>query len=138
MTTFGIGRHDPKRVFGIEEGGHGGGERGRHMVRCFCFLFFVSLPPSSHGGSASRTDIDDNAAGGAGGSGNWKDDDDDDNNAKEWDYIRLEGLGFVPGLCCPHHDRVQSNGILRATDFDVMMLQHPTEVGVFSLFFREL
>jgi hypothetical protein len=54
---------------------------------------------------------------------------DDDDDAKEWDYIRVNGLGFVPGLCCPHHDRVQSNGVLRATDFDDMMLRHPTEVG---------
>jgi hypothetical protein len=36
-------------------------------------------------------------------------------------------------LCCPHHDRVQSNGILRATDFDDMMLRHPTEVGDFGV-----
>jgi dipeptidase E len=50
--------------------------------------------------------------------------------AHEWDYIRVNGLGFVPGLCCPHHDRVQSNGILRATDFDTMMHRHPTEVGI--------
>lgn len=56
---------------------------------------------------------------------------DDDDDAKEWDYIRVNGLGFVPGLCCPHHDRVQSNGVLRATDFDDMMLRHPTEVTFF-------
>ena len=36
----------------------------------------------------------------------------------------------MPGLCCPHHDRVQSNGILRATDFDAMLHRHPTEVGI--------
>ena len=50
--------------------------------------------------------------------------------AHEWDYIRVNGLGFVPGLCCPHHDRVQSNGILRASDFDAMLHRHPTEVGI--------
>jgi len=42
----------------------------------------------------------------------------------------VNGLGFVPGLCCPHHDHVQSNGILRANDFDTMMLRHPTKVGI--------
>eukprot|EP00804_Cyclotella_cryptica_P004500 CCRYP_017637-RA/>CCRYP_017637-RA protein AED:0.09 eAED:0.09 QI:248/1/1/1/0.75/0.6/5/471/377 len=55
---------------------------------------------------------------------------DEDDVPKEWDYIRVDGLGFIPGLCCPHHDRIQSNGILRATDFDAMLLRHPTEVGI--------
>ena len=32
-----------------------------------------------------------------------------------------QGLGFLPGLCCPHHDSTQSNGILRSTDFNAMM-----------------
>jgi len=53
-----------------------------------------------------------------------------DEAEEEWDYIRVDGLGFIPGLCCPHHDRVQSNGILRATDFNHMLLRHPTEVGI--------
>ena len=35
-----------------------------------------------------------------------------------WEYIRCPCLGLLPGLICPHHDRVQSNGVLRATDFD--------------------
>eukprot|EP01052_Picozoa_sp_SAG31_P018987 SAG31_NODE_1367_length_8615_cov_12.875763_4_plen_73_part_00 len=34
-----------------------------------------------------------------------------------WEYIRIPCLGLLPGLCCPHHDRVQSNGVLRADDF---------------------
>jgi hypothetical protein len=25
--------------------------------------------------------------------------------AKKWSYIRVPGLGFLPGLVCPHHDR---------------------------------
>ena len=25
--------------------------------------------------------------------------------AKKWRYIRVPGLGFLPGLVCPHHDR---------------------------------
>jgi len=51
-------------------------------------------------------------------------------DAKAWEYIRIQGLGFIPGLVCPHHDKVQSNGALRATDFDRMMLRHPTELGI--------
>jgi len=51
-------------------------------------------------------------------------------DVKNWDYIRVDGLGFLPGLVCPHHDKVQSNGVLRATDFDGMLLRHPEEVGI--------
>lgn len=45
-------------------------------------------------------------------------------NKKEWQYLRCPGLGFVPGpvVCCPHHDKIQSNGVLRAHDFDRMLL----------------
>jgi len=50
--------------------------------------------------------------------------------AKPWEYIRVGCLGFLPGLVCPHHDRTQSNGILRATDFDAMLLRHPGERGI--------
>lgn len=49
---------------------------------------------------------------------------------KDWRYIRVDGLGFLPGLICPHHDRVQSNGVLRAHDFDAMLLRHSGEVGI--------
>jgi dipeptidase E len=49
---------------------------------------------------------------------------------KEWTYIRVHGLGFLPGLVCPHHDRVQSNGVLRAHDFDQMLLRHSGEIGI--------
>ena len=38
----------------------------------------------------------------------------DNEDAKpSWEYIRCGGLGVLPGLCCPHHDRTQSNGVLR-------------------------
>ncbi len=47
-----------------------------------------------------------------------------------WDYIRVPGLGLLPGLCCPHHDRTQNNGILRASDFDDMLLRHAGETGI--------
>ena len=48
----------------------------------------------------------------------------DQADKKEWKYLRCPGLGFVPGplVCCPHHDKIQSNGVLRAHDFDGMLL----------------
>jgi dipeptidase E len=49
---------------------------------------------------------------------------------KEWEYIRVDALGFLPGLVCPHHDRIQSNGVLRANDFDRLLLQSPRELGI--------
>ena len=58
------------------------------------------------------------------------DEDDEDEEDADWDYMRVDGLGFIPGLCCPHHDRIQSNGVLRAYDMDEMILRHPTEVGI--------
>jgi hypothetical protein len=57
-------------------------------------------------------------------------DDEDDEEDADWGYMRVNGLGFIPGLCCPHHDRIQSNGVLRAYDMDEMILRHPTEVGI--------
>lgn len=51
-------------------------------------------------------------------------------DTKPWEYIRVEGLGFFPGLICPHHDKTQSNGVLRAADFDSMLLRHPAERGI--------
>ena len=50
--------------------------------------------------------------------------------AKPWKYIRVPCLGFLPGLVCPHHDKVQSNGILRAVDFDEMLKRHSAEQGI--------
>lgn len=49
---------------------------------------------------------------------------------KHWNYIRVPALGFLPGLICPHHDKVQSNGVLRAIDFDRILLQSPEEIGI--------
>lgn len=53
-----------------------------------------------------------------------------DAEKKSWKYIRVPGLGFLPGLCCPHYDMTQSNGVCRATDFDEMLLQHTGEHGL--------
>jgi len=50
--------------------------------------------------------------------------------AKPWEYIRVSCLGFLPGLVCPHADKVQSNGVLRVTDFDQMLLRHSGERGI--------
>jgi dipeptidase E len=48
----------------------------------------------------------------------------------DWAYIRVPCLGVLPGLCCPHHDRTQSNGVLRAVDFDLMLARHRGERGI--------
>jgi dipeptidase E len=50
-------------------------------------------------------------------------------NAK-WEYIRVDGFGLLPGLLCPHFDKTQSNGLLRANDFKGMLLRHPQERGI--------
>eukprot|EP01065_Artemidia_motanka_P005970 TRINITY_DN12903_c0_g1_i1.p1 TRINITY_DN12903_c0_g1~~TRINITY_DN12903_c0_g1_i1.p1 ORF type:complete len:337 (+),score=134.92 TRINITY_DN12903_c0_g1_i1:54-1013(+) len=49
----------------------------------------------------------------------------------KWDYIRCPCLGFLPGLVCPHYDKVQSNGVPRATDIDGMLQRHPGETAIF-------
>jgi dipeptidase E len=50
---------------------------------------------------------------------------------KEWKYNRVPGLGYLPGLVCPHFDRTQSNGVLREKDFDQMLLsRHSGELGI--------
>jgi len=51
-------------------------------------------------------------------------------SSKDWNYLRTPGFGFFPGLLCPHHDQVQSNGIPRSKDFDQMMLRHSGERGI--------
>jgi dipeptidase E len=54
----------------------------------------------------------------------------DNSPPKQWDYMRVPCLGIFPGLVCPHADSVQSNGVLRMTDFDKMMLRHSGERGI--------
>ena len=29
---------------------------------------------------------------------------------RNWKYIKVPSMGFLPGLCCPHFDKTQSNG----------------------------
>lgn len=49
---------------------------------------------------------------------------------QSWEYVRVDALAFLPGLVCPHHDKKQSNGVLRANSFDAMLLAHPNEFGI--------
>jgi dipeptidase E len=51
-------------------------------------------------------------------------------NSTSWEYIRVPGLGLLPGLCCPHYDRKQSNGLWRHADFHEMLKRHPGEHGL--------
>jgi cyanophycinase-like exopeptidase len=37
----------------------------------------------------------------------------------------VEGLGYIPAMCVPHHDATQSNGLQRSDDSDVMSLNYP-------------
>lgn len=55
---------------------------------------------------------------------------DKDSPVKQWEYLRVPCLGIFPGLVCPHSDSTQSNGILRMSDFDAMMLRHSGERGI--------
>ena len=47
-----------------------------------------------------------------------------------WEYIRCPAFDMLPGLLCPHYDKVQSNGKLRADDFAEMHARHIHERGV--------
>jgi len=53
-----------------------------------------------------------------------------DEEKAAWNYVRIAGLGFIPALCCPHHDQIQSNNVPRSDDFDQMLLRNPGEVGI--------
>jgi dipeptidase E len=48
----------------------------------------------------------------------------------DWRYIRVDGLGLLPGLLCPHYDVTQSNGVPRALDFEGMVSRHHGERGL--------
>lgn len=47
-----------------------------------------------------------------------------------WSYIRVPGLGLLSGLLCPHHDKTQSNGRVRADDFAEMARRHSGETAL--------
>jgi dipeptidase E len=44
-------------------------------------------------------------------------------DGNEWRYIRVPALGLLPGLCVPHYDTTQSNGVPRAMDVEPMLLR---------------
>ncbi len=54
----------------------------------------------------------------------------DDPRAYDWSYIRVDGLGLLPGLLCPHYDVTGRNGVLRAHDFAAMLRRHAGETGL--------
>lgn len=47
-----------------------------------------------------------------------------------WAYIRVPGLGVLPGLFCPHYDVIEGNGVLRATSFTNTLQHHAGETGI--------
>ena len=51
-------------------------------------------------------------------------------HSKDWEYVRVEGLSILPGFCCPHYDKTQSNGKLRMDDFAEMIKNSPIELGI--------
>ena len=56
-----------------------------------------------------------------------------DEQRRSWEYIRVDGLGILPGFCVPHHDVEQSNGVPRELDSSKMMMKelpHQTGVGI--------
>ncbi|MEX1296255.1 MAG: Type 1 glutamine amidotransferase-like domain-containing protein [Candidatus Limnocylindrales bacterium] len=54
----------------------------------------------------------------------------DDPGASEWAYIRVSGLGLLPGLLCPHYAATGSNGAARAADFERLLSRHAGENGL--------
>ena len=49
---------------------------------------------------------------------------------KSWAYLRVPGLSIIPGLFCPHYDKVEGNGVLRATNFTKILQLHSGERGI--------
>ncbi len=49
---------------------------------------------------------------------------------KSWAYIRAPGLGLLKMISCPHYDKIESNGALRATSFEKMMKMHCGEYAL--------
>jgi hypothetical protein len=50
--------------------------------------------------------------------------------ADAWAYIRVPGLGVLPGLFCPHYDVTESNGVLRAVSFAGLLRRHGGETAL--------
>lgn len=48
-----------------------------------------------------------------------------------WSYIRVHGLGILPGLLCPHFDIAQGDrAVRREEDFTAMLQRHAAERGI--------
>lgn len=43
----------------------------------------------------------------------------------DWDYICLDGLNILRGLCVPHYDVIQHNGLHRSQASESMLMQFP-------------
>lgn len=52
-----------------------------------------------------------------------------EDSKRAWEYVRVPGLSFLPGCLCPHHDRIQSNGLLRSDDFAAMIANNPASTS---------
>ncbi len=48
---------------------------------------------------------------------------------KNWDYIRVRCLGFLPFIHCPHYDSKTGNK-KRKNDFKRMMKKYPGQIGI--------
>jgi len=49
---------------------------------------------------------------------------------ESWAYLRVPGLSILPGLFCPHYDKIEGNGVLRATNFTKILQLHSGERGI--------
>eukprot|EP00557_Chaetoceros_sp_GSL56_P011195 CAMPEP_0176486940 /NCGR_PEP_ID=MMETSP0200_2-20121128/5849_1 /TAXON_ID=947934 /ORGANISM="Chaetoceros sp., Strain GSL56" /LENGTH=273 /DNA_ID=CAMNT_0017883701 /DNA_START=178 /DNA_END=996 /DNA_ORIENTATION=+ len=48
-----------------------------------------------------------------------------DEQKLDWDYICVDGLNILKGLCVPHYDIIQHNGLHRSKASDAMLSQFP-------------
>ncbi len=48
---------------------------------------------------------------------------------RNWDYIRVRGLNFLPFIHCPHYDS-QTGNKKRKNDFKRMMKKYPGQIGI--------
>lgn len=42
----------------------------------------------------------------------------------------MNGLGYLPALCVPHHDVIQSNGVPRSKDSEEMLFKFPNQPSI--------
>lgn len=49
---------------------------------------------------------------------------------KNWDYIRIPGLDLLKGLCVPHFDIIQHNGLFRSTASERFVKEVPNIVSI--------